>query len=255
MYSNGPGSQLPQGQPMPVHGGPRPTNSMAIAALVSSLVIAPLGIVLGHISMSQIKRSGEDGRGLAIAGLAIGYLGTVIGAIWLIVVLTSLSALDSALDGTVDTTVDTTTSSATPTLLPPNSQDRAFEDVAASICGVVTQDEISELNGRDLPAGHELDPTSSSDTCSYATSTNGYPAGAGVTCHDLTADSSKLSFFTKRGVAQSGTASSGQVEWFTTEKDQFVFYSSTTLCVTWSVASGSSTPSSMIDRIAARLVS
>ncbi|WP_066897077.1 peptidylprolyl isomerase [Mycolicibacterium houstonense] len=54
------------------------TNSMAVAALVCSLVFAPLGIVFGHISLSQIKRSGEEGRGLAIAGLIIGYVMTVV---------------------------------------------------------------------------------------------------------------------------------------------------------------------------------
>jgi hypothetical protein len=58
------------------------TNGMAIAALVSALagltlscgLLAPLGIVFGHIALSQIKRTGENGRGMAIAGLVIGYL-------------------------------------------------------------------------------------------------------------------------------------------------------------------------------------
>jgi peptidyl-prolyl cis-trans isomerase B (cyclophilin B) len=49
---------------------------MAIAALVSAFVVAPLGIVLGHIALSQIHRSDEDGKGLAIAGLVIGYVFT-----------------------------------------------------------------------------------------------------------------------------------------------------------------------------------
>lgn len=34
---------------------------------------APLGILFGHISLAQLKRSGERGLGLAIAGLSIGY--------------------------------------------------------------------------------------------------------------------------------------------------------------------------------------
>lgn len=61
------------------------TNAMAIAALVSSLVFSPLGIVFGHISLSQIKRTGEDGRGLAIAGVAIGYLGVALFLLSLVV--------------------------------------------------------------------------------------------------------------------------------------------------------------------------
>jgi peptidyl-prolyl cis-trans isomerase B (cyclophilin B) len=51
---------------------------MAIASLICAFVFAPLGIVFGHISLSQIKKSGEEGRGLAIAGLVISYLATVV---------------------------------------------------------------------------------------------------------------------------------------------------------------------------------
>ena len=43
----------------------------------SVLSVLPLGIVFGHISLSQIKRNGEEGRGLAIAGLVISYVITV----------------------------------------------------------------------------------------------------------------------------------------------------------------------------------
>ena len=50
---------------------------MAIASLVCAFVFAPLGIVFGHLSLSQIRRSGEEGRGLAIAGLVIGYVVTI----------------------------------------------------------------------------------------------------------------------------------------------------------------------------------
>jgi peptidyl-prolyl cis-trans isomerase B (cyclophilin B) len=57
-----------------VYPPPRQTNSMAIVALVGALVFAPLGIVFGHIALSQIRRSDEDGKGLAIAGVAIGYI-------------------------------------------------------------------------------------------------------------------------------------------------------------------------------------
>ncbi len=49
---------------------------MAIVALVGAFVFAPLGIVFGHIALSQIRRSDEDGKGLAIAGLVIGYIFT-----------------------------------------------------------------------------------------------------------------------------------------------------------------------------------
>ncbi len=65
--------------PYPPYGypGPRPTNGMAIASLICAFLFAPLGIVFGHISLSQIKRTGEEGHGLAIAGLVISYLITI----------------------------------------------------------------------------------------------------------------------------------------------------------------------------------
>jgi hypothetical protein len=52
------------------------TNSLAISSLVVSLLCcAPLGVIFGHMALSQINRTGEGGRGLAVAGLVIGYVG------------------------------------------------------------------------------------------------------------------------------------------------------------------------------------
>ena len=60
-------------QPM-YQSAPR-TNGFAIASLVCSLIcINFLGIIFGHVALSQIKRTNEGGQGLAVAGLIIGYL-------------------------------------------------------------------------------------------------------------------------------------------------------------------------------------
>ncbi len=78
-----PGFGPPSGYPAPGFGayGPQQpkTNPFAIASLVTSLVglcfwfLAPIaGIVLGIVALNQIKQSNEEGRGLAIAGIAIG---------------------------------------------------------------------------------------------------------------------------------------------------------------------------------------
>jgi len=68
------------------------TNGLAIASLACGLaqfVFGPLAtipaIVFGHVARHQIKRTGEQGAGVALAGLILGWA-TVILAIVLIVV-------------------------------------------------------------------------------------------------------------------------------------------------------------------------
>lgn len=39
----------------------------------------PVGAILGHVSLSQISKSGDQGRGLALAGVIIGWLATAVG--------------------------------------------------------------------------------------------------------------------------------------------------------------------------------
>lgn len=64
-----------------------PTNTLAILALVLAFVISPGGIICGHIALNQIKRTGEGGRGLALAGLIIGYVFTGFWVLYLIGVI------------------------------------------------------------------------------------------------------------------------------------------------------------------------
>lgn len=59
-------------------GPPRRTNGMAIAALVMSLVFAPVGLILGFIARSQVRRSGEDGAGIALAAIIISAVSLVL---------------------------------------------------------------------------------------------------------------------------------------------------------------------------------
>lgn len=84
----------------PAYPSGAPTNAMAIAALVASLVFAPLGIVFGHLALNQLKRTGEEGRGLAIAGLAIGYVATGLMVFSIVVVGIYLAWLGAVLGGT-----------------------------------------------------------------------------------------------------------------------------------------------------------
>jgi hypothetical protein len=71
-----PGYGQPAGYPYP-YGPPyqqKPgTNTLAIVGFILSLpIVCPLiGTVLCVIALNQIKRTGEGGKGLAIAGIAI----------------------------------------------------------------------------------------------------------------------------------------------------------------------------------------
>jgi len=58
--------------------GPRPTNVLAILSLVFAFVFAPAGLVLGVLARKQIRRTGEDGDGMALAGIIVGAITTVL---------------------------------------------------------------------------------------------------------------------------------------------------------------------------------
>ena len=45
---------------------------LSVSGVATGITVIP-GIVLSHIGMSQIKRTGESGRGFALAGLVVGY--------------------------------------------------------------------------------------------------------------------------------------------------------------------------------------
>ena len=76
--------------------GPAKTNVLAIVSLVSAFFVSLAAIITGHIALSQIKKTGEQGRGLAIAGLIIGYVGLVVGIIIAIVWTIAIGAAISS---------------------------------------------------------------------------------------------------------------------------------------------------------------
>ena len=64
------------------------TNGFAIASLacgVGQFMFGPLAtipaIVFGHMARSQIRRTGEQGAGLALAGLILGWAAVVLGVL------------------------------------------------------------------------------------------------------------------------------------------------------------------------------
>ena len=67
----------------------RPTNGLAIASLVCSLagfliaISFPVGAIMGHIARRQIAESGEQGDGMALAGIIVGWIGLVLALAYL----------------------------------------------------------------------------------------------------------------------------------------------------------------------------
>ncbi|MBF4461638.1 MULTISPECIES: DUF4190 domain-containing protein [unclassified Rathayibacter] len=53
-------------------------NILAIIGFIASFFVSIVGIVLGFIALSQIKRTGEKGRGLALAAVIIGFAAIVV---------------------------------------------------------------------------------------------------------------------------------------------------------------------------------
>ena len=73
----------------------RPTNTLAIVALILSFFVSLGGIICGHIALKQCKERNEAGSGMAIAGLVIGYVSLAITVIWIIVAASFVGAVSS----------------------------------------------------------------------------------------------------------------------------------------------------------------
>lgn len=64
-----------------------PQNSMALVSMILSLVglvswiTAPVGAILGHIALKQIRQTGESGEGMAKAGIIVGWIITGLGVL------------------------------------------------------------------------------------------------------------------------------------------------------------------------------
>jgi hypothetical protein len=78
-------------EPQPSRSSDR-TNGTAVAAMVFAFVFWPVGIILGHVARSSVRKTGEKGGGLALAALIISYVwGGVVVAIIVIAVAASNS--------------------------------------------------------------------------------------------------------------------------------------------------------------------
>lgn len=100
----------PSMAPAPVYGGyagpmAAPTNTLAIISLVLSIcsflfcpfLLAIAGVICGHIARGQIRRMGQGGSGIAMAGIIIGYVNIGISVLFIFgfIVIAILSSITS----------------------------------------------------------------------------------------------------------------------------------------------------------------
>ena len=64
---------------------PLKTNVLAIISLIAAFVFPLAAVITGYIAQSQIRRTGEEGRGMARAGVIIGILGTLVQVVFFII--------------------------------------------------------------------------------------------------------------------------------------------------------------------------
>jgi len=84
--------QAPTAYAAPTGPGPETFNVLAIVSFVSAFVVSLAAVICGHIALSQIKKTGEKGRGFAIAGVVLGYVGILAGIITVIVIIALISS-------------------------------------------------------------------------------------------------------------------------------------------------------------------
>lgn len=66
------GPPVYSGQPVPPPDRP-PVNALATLSVVFAFVFAPVGAVLGHLGLRQIRRTGQRGRDRALVGTVLSY--------------------------------------------------------------------------------------------------------------------------------------------------------------------------------------
>ncbi|MHB1594817.1 MAG: DUF1707 and DUF4190 domain-containing protein [Streptosporangiaceae bacterium] len=90
------------GKPVQAGGAPMPANGLAVASLACGICqvfawgVGPIAaIILGHLARRQIRRTGQRGAGMALAGLILGYAGLVLTTLVTTAVLVAFVALSA----------------------------------------------------------------------------------------------------------------------------------------------------------------
>jgi hypothetical protein len=123
---------------------------------IFAVVVPPAGVVLGHLALPQIRRTGERGRAAAIAGLVIGYLmclALIAALIWWLTSdsqsgTTSASTAQSASASPAPPTTRPRPSTVT-SVAPPSTVPRIKLDLASVPIGTCVEIQLRSDEGND----------------------------------------------------------------------------------------------------------
>ncbi|MDO3239940.1 sensor domain-containing protein [Mycolicibacterium fortuitum] len=191
--------QPPFGGPPMVPAGPPPrdeANTLATLSVVFAFLFAPAGAVLGHLGLSQIKRTGQRGRDRALVGLTVSYTLIVVAVAALVIwaVVPSSSNTTTAETTTTQTTAPVTTTTTTTPAPPPLVTEAQLAGLLPSPAEMQEITKNPELVAEDknmdvgLPNTHTYSPVECASSFSMFTplpfENSGYRKTAGVAQFD-----------------------------------------------------------------------
>ena len=129
-------------------------NTFAVLSPIFAVVVPPAGVVLGHLALPQIRRTGERGRAAAIAGLVIGYLmclALIAALIWWLISDSDSGGTTASTSPTASTyQIPSTTHASTVTsVAPPSTVPRIKLDLATVPIGTCVEIQLRSDEGSD----------------------------------------------------------------------------------------------------------
>jgi hypothetical protein len=183
----------PPGPPSP-HPPSEEVNTLATLSVVFAFLLAPVGVVLGHFALRDIRRRGDRGRNRALVGLTLSYAFTVLAVVALVLWATlgnhhagqSTAHSGGTTAGGVAKPSATTTAPPEPSVTPEGLQSLVLtgEDVAGLIKAPGMYVNKTWTQTHELQPGDSFDPPECTEavfnglTASYRDS--GYRAIYGV---------------------------------------------------------------------------
>lgn len=182
-------------------------NPLALVAFIGSFFVGLVGVICGHIALSQLKKTRETGYGFALAGVIIGYVTTAFGLLTVTLIIvpvifgiaaaeqsalhsaqaapvsqadaTTVTEASSALTTSIDSIASTMVASPAPARDALNSAEEAFKSTTSTISDGTLRTDVHYLND-DLTFF-------SSDLANYT-----YGDSGGTTEHQLWTDISTI---------------------------------------------------------------